>query len=68
MKNIMKRFVGFLRDEEGATATEYAVMLVLIIVVSLATIVILGAKVENGFNQVASSLNAAIANSGGGGS
>lgn len=56
MKGIMKRFTAFLRDEEGATATEYAVMLVLIIVVALATIIVLGQKVEKGFNQVAGAL------------
>lgn len=56
MKNM---FWKLIRDEEGATATEYAVMLVLIIVVALATIIFLGQQVENGFNRVASELNAA---------
>ena len=57
MKALKERFVQLVKDEEGATATEYAVMLVLIIVVALATIIILGRKVENGFNQVAGALN-----------
>ena len=56
MKEMLLKLI---RDEEGATATEYAVMLVLIIVVCLATIVFLGQKVENGFNRVASALNSA---------
>jgi len=43
---------SFMMDEEGATATEYAVMLALIIAVAIATIVILGQKVENAFNRV----------------
>ena len=47
----------FLQDEEGATVVEYAVMLVLIILVALATITIVGQRVENGFNRVAEALN-----------
>lgn len=56
MKDMLRKLI---RDEEGATATEYAVMLVLIIVVALATIIFLGRQVENGFNRVASALNSA---------
>jgi pilus assembly protein Flp/PilA len=57
MKEMFRKLI---RDEEGATATEYAVMLVLIIVVALATIVFLGEKVEQGFNRVATSLGARL--------
>lgn len=46
----------FVQEEEGATATEYAVMLALIIAVAIATIVILGERVENAFNRVAAKL------------
>ena len=49
IRNFIKRF---LRDEEGATATEYAVMLVLIIVVAIATITVLGQQVQKGFDKV----------------
>jgi pilus assembly protein Flp/PilA len=56
MHAIKERFTKLFRDEEGATATEYAVMLVLIIVVCLGTIVFLGEKVEQGFNIVGQSL------------
>jgi pilus assembly protein Flp/PilA len=56
------KFLQLIRDEEGATATEYAVMLVLIIVVALATIIFLGKKVEEGFNKVASALQNAVQN------
>lgn len=52
----MERIRAFLqklrKDEKGATATEYAVMLVLIIVVALATIAVLGTEVEKGFDKV----------------
>lgn len=52
---------GFFLDEEGATATEYAVMLALIILVALAAIIFLGTEVKEGFSTVAS----AIASAGG---
>ena len=53
----MKQWImNFLKDEEGATVVEYAVMLVLIILVAIATITAVGNKVEQGFNQVASKL------------
>lgn len=40
-----------LQDEAGATATEYAIMLVLIILVAFATIIFLGQKVDEAFNK-----------------
>lgn len=57
IRNFIKRF---LRDEEGATATEYAVMLVLIIVVSIVTISVLGTKVNEGFKRVETELTKGI--------
>lgn len=54
---IMKFFKNFLKEEEGATAVEYAVMLVLIIVVAIGVVTILGNKVENAFNQVQNAIN-----------
>lgn len=59
MQELWTGIKRFLVDEEGATATEYAVMLVLIIVVALAAIVFLGEKVEEGFSLVGSALNSA---------
>jgi pilus assembly protein Flp/PilA len=41
------------RNEEGATATEYAVMLALIIIVCIVAIAVLGNKVNNSFQQMA---------------
>lgn len=59
----MKKMLQFLqkirRDETGATATEYAVMLVLIIVVALAAITLLGQQVNEGFQSVADAISAA---------
>ncbi len=52
MKGITNLVKSFIRDEEGATATEYAVMLALIIVISLAAISALGTKVSDIFVDV----------------
>ena len=53
MEKIKEFFINFLRDEEGASATEYAVLIVLIIVVALAAILALGGEVSEGFQKVA---------------
>lgn len=55
-----KWLMNFLKEEEGATVVEYAVMLVLIIVVAIATITIVGDKVNEGFQKVADELNTAL--------
>lgn len=47
---------AFLKDEEGATATEYAVMLALIIVIALGAISALGSKVSDTFADVESAM------------
>ena len=53
IKNFFKRFI---QEEEGATAVEYAVMIVLIIVVCLGVITLLGGEIEEAFNTVATSI------------
>ena len=53
IKNFFKRFI---QEEEGATAVEYAVMIVLIIVVCLAVITTLGENVSTAFQTVSDSL------------
>ena len=52
-------FKKFIQDEEGATAVEYAVMIVLIIVVCLAVITTLGTEVKEAFSKVAETLTGA---------
>jgi pilus assembly protein Flp/PilA len=52
----MKKLLKFLKGEEGATATEYAVMLALIIVVALAAITLLGTNVSITFSQIAAAI------------
>jgi pilus assembly protein Flp/PilA len=51
--NLVKNFI---RSEDGPTATEYAVMLALIIIVALVAITTLGQKVSTIFSNVASKL------------
>jgi pilus assembly protein Flp/PilA len=45
--------VTFLKDEDGPTAVEYAVMLALIIVVCIAAIATLGSNANQVFSNVA---------------
>ena len=53
MTHIVSKCRELVRSEEGATATEYAVMLALIIIVAIGAITILGKKVTNTFNNMA---------------
>ena len=53
---MLNRIKQFLVNEDGPTATEYAVMLALIIVVALAAISLLGAKVNTIFTNVEGAL------------
>ncbi len=59
MKALVKRAKEFLVSEDGPTATEYAVMLALIIVVALGAISVLGTKVSTVFTNVQTSMTAA---------
>jgi pilus assembly protein Flp/PilA len=56
MKNLCNHVVRFLKSEDGPTATEYAVMLALIIIVALGAITGLGTTVQSIFTNVDSSL------------
>jgi pilus assembly protein Flp/PilA len=48
----------FLRNEDGPTAVEYAVMLALIIVVCITAITTLGSNANGTFTKVGTSINA----------
>ncbi len=52
MKALAFRIRDFLRNEDGPTATEYAVMLALIIVVCIAGVTLLGQTVSGTFDSV----------------
>lgn len=56
MKQFMGRVKQFLKSEDGPTATEYAVMLALIIIIALGAISALGTKVSDVFTNVESNL------------
>ena len=53
MNRLMRQVVRFLKQEDGPTAVEYAVMLALIIVVCIAAITTLGSNANNTFSSVA---------------
>ncbi len=53
---MLNRVKQFLVSEDGPTATEYAVMLALIIIVALAAITLLGNKVNTIFGNVQTAL------------
>lgn len=52
MQTIINRAKSFLKSEDGPTATEYAVMLALIVVVALTAIQTLGTSVSGIFSDV----------------
>jgi pilus assembly protein Flp/PilA len=59
MRMIAQRLVRFLKQEDGPTAVEYAVMLALIIVVCLTAIATLGNQANNTFSTTGAKIKAA---------
>jgi pilus assembly protein Flp/PilA len=53
MRKFGQALVNFLKNEDGPTAVEYAVMLALIIVVCITAITTLGSNSNNTFSYVA---------------
>ncbi len=58
MKTFVKVCRRFLRDEEAPTATEYAVMLALIIVVAIGAVTLLGQRVSSTMGTAANAIPA----------
>jgi pilus assembly protein Flp/PilA len=56
MKALVHHTKRFLMSEDGPTATEYAVMLALIIIVTLTMITLVGKKVGTTFAKIESAL------------
>jgi pilus assembly protein Flp/PilA len=52
MPKIAQAMVDFLKNEDGPTAVEYAVMLALIIVVCITAVTSLGTNAKNTFSYV----------------
>ena len=59
MRTIVHRCVRFLKQEDGPTAVEYAVMLALVIVVCLTAIGTLGSQANNTFSTTGNRLKGA---------
>ena len=56
----MKRLYNFLRDEDGPTAVEYAVMLALIVGAAMLGITSLGQATMTSFQDSSTKINAAV--------
>ncbi|MCA9178667.1 MAG: Flp family type IVb pilin [Planctomycetales bacterium] len=55
--NRRNQWLAFLRDEDGPTAVEYAVMLALIVVFCLASIRLFGANTASTFGTIRDSIS-----------
>ena len=56
MKTYLQKFLSFLRDEEGASAIEYALLVALIALAITAGATTLGTKISAMFNNAAAKL------------
>jgi pilus assembly protein Flp/PilA len=54
-----KQIKNFLKDEEGATAVEYGVMVALIIAVCIAIVALIGTEIAAAFQAVLDALTGA---------
>jgi len=52
----MKKLMAFLKDEEGATAVEYGLMVALIAAVIIAAVTALGTNTRDKFDAVATAI------------
>ena len=57
MKNFADSIRNFLKEEDGPTAVEYAVMLALIVIVCLTAIGTVGSNANSTFTSIANSLS-----------
>lgn len=48
----MTKLINFFKDEEGATAVEYGIMVAAIAAVIVAVVGVVGDKVDNAFEEV----------------
>ncbi|WP_146397668.1 Flp family type IVb pilin [Planctomycetes bacterium CA13] len=56
MKNFAEGIVNFLKEEDGPTAVEYAVMLALIVVVCIGAVGAIGTNASTKFQTVADTI------------
>jgi pilus assembly protein Flp/PilA len=52
VKRVIRRTVAFLASDDGPTASEYAIMLALIVVVAMAAVQTLGSNVNSTFQNI----------------
>lgn len=57
MKALKEKFAQLMKEEDGATAVEYGVLIALIIAVCIVVIEVLGGKINNAFDKVNQKLN-----------
>ncbi len=58
--NTMKFLLRFLREEDGPTAVEYAVMLALIVIACMAGVRALTQETANSFNRSGAAIDSAL--------
>lgn len=56
MKNLLTKVKSFIREEEGASAVEYGLLVALIAVAIIAAVTAVGSNLASLFNTVASTL------------
>jgi len=59
MEETMEKIIRFFKDEEGATAVEYGLMVALIAVVIITAVALLGTNLSTKFNNVATAVGTA---------
>lgn len=59
MKNLLTKVKNFIREEEGASAVEYGLLVALIAVAIIAAVTAVGTNLSNLFNTVANTLASA---------
>lgn len=62
METLKERSLEFVREEEGATAIEYAVMLALIVAVCIGSVNVLANNTGESFNESSDAIAAAFGN------
>ena len=56
---MVKHIVRFMKEEDGATAVEYGLMVALIAVVIIASVKVLGTNLNSNFSKVATDIGTA---------
>ncbi len=57
MKKLMKKFVGFMKKEEGQGLVEYALILALVALLVIVALKFLGHTVANTYNNIGNAMS-----------